>query len=1009
MGWVSKLDQAKNGKFILARDVDTTARKCYLAVDSYASLRSNICRGSSLYEVCRDEPVKVYFDIDSKREDSSSDKSYLLETLCAIKSLMQQLGVHVKRKEMRVLSACTDKKMSFHIILPTCVFADLSTRREFQRHLRMLANPLIDPAPYSRNCLFRCPNSSKLGKRNELIPVDHELNALQDYDIDEYILHAVDDRSQVIKLKSSKAVNAGVSSAPCSVSYIKQKLCEHGDTSSEFRSYRTDPVPSYYFITKTSRLCLSGSGQTHTSNNFFVYCGADSTLVYRCFSNKCRNFQRVLGSTEMVLPAVTSGSVTYCEERCRPFHLSPNGSLQIIQSEMGTGKTYQVRSLLQNYSTARVLIVCFRVELGRYMHSYLNDSGSDFVFYQDVSGTLMHQKLICQVNSLHRVFGSQYDILILDEVESIIAQISGVAATRRRMCWLVLEKLIRDTLNVLALDASITNRSLQTLRSIRQDVSVVSNTFQSRSNISMFETENRAFFGKLISCIEQKKPVAVTSTSAAVLQGLRQSLNTLYPTINVLLIWAECTECEREQYKNRLDEVDVFMYTATLQAGISIDIVRFAKLFVYITANGPSPAALHQMLARIRTFTDNEVVVTFDKGAVVDSSDEWTYENMVEHLTTPIKFALDTRFENDIGAVISGFAKDWSRLYSCTPFFVCTVHNILESFNGTRHFRKLFLEQALSKGYRLTTLKDCWEAGEQASQLLKMAKAAMKLARTEYYETIASAGSDPHNPELIAELDQLRSDVESKSNVLASLRHNSGNNDTEITAATAQLQEAEVRMKKAEKRADAQIQKVVLSQFYNVHVNDMTVSWLRKFEPLSVRDSYFRSCLTLPNSAITTEAVQNRIAQVMQCEGSHLTSHGIIFAIANMQRSTNGIKIALAHQVLRDVGFDHIFDTEQRVLNKDGLKTVTEHQDSIARTLALRMTQPVTDDNSAIQFVNKILQRTYKAKLHSPKKANGRYVIKRFNFPELRFKDINSQSRPSFVSDELLVKAKLRI
>ena len=103
--------------------------------------------------------------------------------------------------------------------------------------------------------------------------------------------------------------------------------------------------------------------------------------------------------------------------------------------------------------------------------------------------------------------------------------------------------------------------------------------------------------------------------------------------------------------------------------------------------------------------------------------------------------ALDSRFSTDMGAVISGFAKDWSRVYSCTPFFVCTVHNILQSFNGTRHFRKLFIRQALNKGYDVKSMTDCWDIDEQATHLLKMTRNEMKLQKEEHYTTIANADS----------------------------------------------------------------------------------------------------------------------------------------------------------------------------------------------------------------------------------------------------------------------------
>ena len=122
-------------------------------------------------------------------------------------------------------------------------------------------------------------------------------------------------------------------------------------------------------------MCLSGSGRVHVSNNFTVYCGRDGTLVYRCFSEHCRAHQRVLGS---VTPERRTGdaAIEYCSARCRQYTMYPDGRLQIVKSEMGTGKTYQIRELIKAMPDARVLIVCFRVELGEYMCRYLEDASS---------------------------------------------------------------------------------------------------------------------------------------------------------------------------------------------------------------------------------------------------------------------------------------------------------------------------------------------------------------------------------------------------------------------------------------------------------------------------------------------------------------------------------------------------------------------------------------------------------------------------------------------------------
>ena len=997
--WKSRLsdigsldDIVTRGHYVVARDqtYEGTCVKQYMLIETYDRLVQIIQKGGNLYEMCLDETVRMYFDVDSKREDREMhERDVLYEAISVIKRMLAELQVHVKRKQMRILSACTSSKVSFHIIVPHGL-RDACTRREFGRRIRMSGCSYIDPAPYTRNCLFRCPLSSKQGKNNPLIAVNMALERVP-FQIEDYMLHArFIDPTDVLSLNSSGNTHLQTVGT-CSVEHVIQKLRENGDTSSQFRSFTAGPIPSFYFVTVEKRRCLSGSGHVHTRNNFIVYCGADGSLVYRCFSPKCATQNQIIGFQDNLhtsTPCPTKH--TYNEPRCRPFVLH-SGGVQIIQSEMGTGKTYQIRELLRSNPNMKVLIVCFRIELGQYMCSYLEEC--NFTFYRDVTGILSQDRLICQVNSLHRVYNASYDILILDEIESIIEQFNGVCAIRRRTCWLVMEKLIRDTEHVIALDAAICDRSMQVLETIRKDTTLIRNMHQSRKNIKMIETNNRVFFARMIDEITSGNAIAITSTSANLLVSLQESLTRLFPDKNIILIWSQSSETQKRTYMCNLSNVDVFMYSATLQAGVSIDIIHFSKLFVYITSNGPTPQSLHQMLARIRHFHDNEICLTFDKGSTAEGEDEWSYEQMVSHLTSPIDIALDTRFCTDMGAVISGFAKDWSRVYSYTPFFVCTVHNILQNFNGSRLFRKLFLRQAMSKGYSVMTHTDCWDIDEQATSLLRMTRKEMKVQKDELHNRIASADLDH-----VWDMESLRKDVDE---AVADLVKWPDDAEKRLL-----VDHKECQLKNAERQVDAQLQKAVLAQFYGIRTEAVTTSFLSKFESVSSRDAFMRLCLTLPRDTPSAESVKGRIADVMRCEGSHLTSHGVMYAIEHMSRATHGIKLALCHQLLTDLGFKHIFDTEPAVIEFHQVKRAIEsHRCHIASAMQLREA-PVADTNKDLmKFCNSVFYRCYKVRIISSKR---KHIIKHYGFPAYRFVEVSSQGMPELVPEVSLIQAKLR-
>ena len=1030
MDWKSRLAYAEasacTGDIVMARDFicEKGIVKQYTSVKNVSEILKLCVQGASLYEMCRsEEGIRVYFDVDEKRTAQSQDDDLatLRLTLLQLKSFLREMNVKVKRKDFRILSACTESKLSFHLVLPNVIFKNETSRRVFGRKLTGCASKIVDSSPYSRNCLLRCPLSTKLGKNNALIPVDQDLRPLNLTCLYEYIVHRDNlDDCQVVDLQDKELSSMHV---PCDTTpaFIIQKLREHGDCLSKYRGFRADPVPSFYFDTVGTRHCLSGSGRVHKSNNFVII-AVEGVLMYHCLSPSCTNHKKYIGETthKLVQAKKVKSDITYSEPYCRPYEIHKNGSLQVIQSEMGSGKTFQIRKLLQDNHSMSVLIVCFRVELGQYMYDYMQNM--DFTMYNKVEGWLKQRRLICQVNSLHRIHAVHYDILILDEIESVIAQFSGVSATKKRVCFLTLEKLIRDTPHVYALDAAVGERSLTVLSSIRPLIHIT-NTFKTLGNMRMIETNMPSWITNIFETIANGEPIAITSTNARWLVGMETAINRLYPDKKVLLIWSESTEIQKKTFYKQLDQVDIFMYSATLQAGISIEIVHFSRLFVFATAMGPTPAALHQMLARIRKFTKNEIIITFDRVSQMSADEEvWGYDQMVEHVSSSVRIALDSRFKNDMGAVITGFAKDWSRVYNDTPFFTVTVYNILESFNGERHYRKLFMKQALQKGYQITTSSEVWEKnlGEEARQMLTLARNELKLQRFEYYKAICLAECELENPQEHAKnkIRAAREIADHKSNDAYTAGINLMNLTSSETPDLSAIAEATEIKNKAEKDAalaeqdarcaqkytDCVLQKIVLAKWYGVQTTVIDEDWLRRCEPQGSRDAYFRLCLTVPcNLEYTKESIQARITEVMRHEGRVLTTNGVLFAVDHMQTFTNGIRLALCHQILNDLGFCHIFDTRSIKLNYSAIiESIEPHLNNIASCVELKSVPHVTDLKSLVSFVNKILSRIYKARIS---KSKDIFRLKHFGFPPVRF----VKSCKPFVDMDIVARANLRI
>jgi hypothetical protein len=105
----------------------------------------------------------------------------------------------------------------------------------------------------------------------------------------------------------------------------------------------------------------------------------------------------------------------------------------LLRSAMGTGKTYIINRLIQDYKFKRILLISPRQTFSKNKCAELRKIFPDFIDYLDIADDqynwLRVNRFGIQVESLKRLsdidISSAYDLVILDEVESILNQISS--------------------------------------------------------------------------------------------------------------------------------------------------------------------------------------------------------------------------------------------------------------------------------------------------------------------------------------------------------------------------------------------------------------------------------------------------------------------------------------------------------------------------------------------------------------------------------------------------------
>lgn len=852
-------------------------------------------RGAAFYEHADDaEQCTAYFDIDKR---GTHDAREVLEANVAwIVELLAEHGHRVEPRDLRVLACCREGKVSFHVLVRSVVLEGVEGRKGLQRAIKAKLRARdsdVDPAPYGRNALFRTVYSSKLGTGVPLTPHGEVFPEI------EYMIRDVDPAARALVVAGPEPRQYPEARARDVVSgegagehaeHVVAAVRAAGDAESEYRP-AYGQGGRYYFQTRGRRVCLA-SGLAHTSNNFLVVVASDGGIVYQCLSARCARETRTIGR----LPAPSGAEweretdvERYSEPRTRPY--APREGITLVRAAMGTGKTYRLREYV-NAGAARVLVVSFRVALCRYLHEYL---GGGFALYSDVDEPAACARLIITVNSLWKLRGASYEVLVLDEAESIMEQFEAVHPSNQRLGWLVFDMLVRSTPRVLCLDAELGPRTVHVMRAVRPGrPALVVNEYPCAERREVYVERRDRFLTSLYEALASGSRVAFASTSAAQLVAVHAVLARMLPAKRVYLIHAGTPEAEKVLFARKcnrfLDQYDALFYSPTIQAGNSID-VPFDAMFVHATPGGPSPEGVHQMIGRVRSLRTGRVTVTFDVTPTAEAR-EYTYDEMARHLTRPLAEHASVR------DLATRFTADWTLELERSAMFVLTVWNKVYCVNGQNNFAPRFLRLCEGKGYEVRHVA---EEGDVALGAAVSAEARARCAETreEHFAAVVAA----------RRLD---------------------------AAGYARMRE-DLRIPSAERDVALAVERYEFCQCYSVNEDALTVEMLRRYARPARRGAYHRLCLMLPpDGARDRDSVARRIDDVLRAEGSLLEMSGPdhVFAAVHLPR-TSGVRLRLAHQLFVELGFESALDTGRvpaETMDARAARTralLCEHRDAI--------------------------------------------------------------------------------
>jgi len=402
----------------------------------------------------------------------------------------------------------------------------------------------------------------------------------------------------------------------------------------------------------------------------------------------------------------------YAEDHMRPYELVP--TLAVL-AQMKLGKTKALREYINTnfpsdgLETRVVRFVTFRQTFSR----ALTAAFPDFTLYTDVQGDLdsgRHPRLIVQVESLHRLRMSAapepVDLLVLDEVESILAQFNSGLHKHFNAAFAMFQWMLRTARHVVCMDANLSDRTYRTLARMRpaHPPHFHWNRFaRAADDTYYFTADQGAWLEKLYEAVRAGKKIVLPTNSLSEAKAFDESLRREFPQRKVMLYSSETAPSEKTRHFGDVHTywsgLDVLIYTPTCSAGVSFELEHYDALFGYFCDASCDVETCRQMLGRVRNLkTRDHYICLRATGAAlpetIDSIRRGVYDKRAGLYRSVDDAALQFKYSEDDGSI----------LYHESDYFYLWLETVRMDNLSRNNFARRFIDQVADTGARVDVL-----------------------------------------------------------------------------------------------------------------------------------------------------------------------------------------------------------------------------------------------------------------------------------------------------------------
>lgn len=321
-----------------------------------------------------------------------------------------------------------------------------------------------------------------------------------------------------------------------------------------------------------------------------------------------------------------------------------------VQSEKGTGKTSNLlTTLFTNKESwidenSSILLISSRITFGYKLLGDLKEYG--FELYSQVKDQkIRSNRIICQVDSLMRLDKTCYDIIIVDECETLARYITSSHFTKNNKASTIVsifQMFLENANQVYILDADLSDRCINYYKNSVQlksedEFHLIINDFKPYNEYTINYCQYATWIRLILLKMKENKRLVIPMASNSKAKDLDKKIRESYPEKKILLIHKETSDEDKKSLLLKVNEewikYDVIIYTPSVCMGVSFDITgHFDYIFAYGCHESLGAQEWCQMIHRVRSPINKEIFVAIDQYKHYDVSEDTVTYNSVEKM-----------------------------------------------------------------------------------------------------------------------------------------------------------------------------------------------------------------------------------------------------------------------------------------------------------------------------------------------------------------------------------------